>query len=58
MGITFTSIPLKRIMIVARIIPHCLKQYGMARILTPIMELANVMTELSVILSLDLLRCG
>lgn len=33
---------------VARITPHCLKQKGMARMLTPIMELANVMVEVMV----------
>ena len=31
----------------ARMMPHCLKQYGMESIATPMMELANVMIDLS-----------
>ena len=33
-------------MTVARIIPHCLKQYGMDRTATPMMELARVIIDL------------
>ncbi len=38
-------------MTVARRIPHCLKQNGIARMLTPIMLLAIVITDLNVILT-------
>lgn len=42
--VTFTRMPLHRIMTMARIIPHCLKQYGIERTATPIMEFASVIT--------------
>ena len=32
-------------MTMARMMPHCLKQYGMERIATPMIELARVITE-------------
>ena len=32
-------------MTMARMMPHCLKQYGMDNMATPMMELARVITE-------------
>jgi hypothetical protein len=40
--------PERMSMMVARITPHCLKQKGMAKILTPMMELASVMVDVIV----------
>ena len=49
-----TMNPLRTIIRVARRMPHCLKQKGIARMLTPMMLLASVITDFNVILVWEL----